>query len=525
MGVFIMTSQLPQGFVIDQPNTQLPQGFSVDQPESTGTEQTLGSLETAAVIGSSAIAEPIAGIVGLASAPFVGLDKAVEKIDSIRDFLTLSPRSDKSKQQLQEIGKFIQPVAETLQSVESGLGNAVLDATGSPELAAAAHSLPTAMLELLGVKGLRAASSPIKGEKLSSNIAKAIQQAAPDIETINKAKKAAYDQLDNFGVKVQAKTYDRFADNLTSILNKEGVDPTLTPKATAALNRIVSEKGSPKTLQELDTIRKIARGAANDIDKTEARLGAIIIDELDSGINKLSDEIGGKFKEARGLAQRGFRSQAINDMIENASHTASGMENGLRIEARKILKNPKRRKGFSDDEIKALKEIEQGTSAANTAKFLGKFGISEGQATSMLGASIGIGGGGAIGAAFGGTAGAGIGALAIPAIGQIAKKTAQRLTLNNAKFADDLARSGTNAKSIVRNYLKHVPTRERSISDLTDLLLDPNVNPADIKSLPSAKSRTGKLVSDAKFFAEEIKRRTKQGASVAAITTPDTREQ
>ena len=521
MGDFIMTQKLPQGFLLDSASTALPQGFAIDL---SAAEQVSGGLETAAVIGSSAIAEPIAGIVGAVTAPFLGIDEAVKKIESVKDFLTISPRSEQSKQQLQSIGRAIQPIAETLQKAESTLGNSVLDATGSPELAAAAHSLPTATLELLGLKGLRGARSPLKGEKLSSNIAEAIKQSAPDIQKINQAKKAAYDELDNFGVKVQAKTYDNFADKLALRLNKEGIDPTLTPKSTAALNRIITEKGNPKSLQELDTIRKIARGAANDIDKTEARLGAIIINELDTGIERLSSDIGGKFKEARGLAQRGFKSQAINDMIENATHTASGMENGLRIEARKVLKNPKKKRGFTSDELKAIKEIEQGTTSANIAKFLGKFGISEGQATSMLGFSIGAGGGGALGSMFG-TVGAGVGAIAVPAIGQIAKKTAQRITLNNTKFADDLARSGTNAKGVVRAYLKHTPVKDRSVSDLTDLLLDPNLNVTDIKSLPSSKTAAGKLLADSKFFAEEIKRRAQQTASTAVITTPQVQEQ
>ena len=37
------------------------------------------------------------------------------------------------------------------------LGERVLEATGSPELATIAHSLPTAALEVIGVKGLRSA--------------------------------------------------------------------------------------------------------------------------------------------------------------------------------------------------------------------------------------------------------------------------------------------------------------------------------------------------------------------------------
>ena len=211
-------------------------------------------------------------------------------------------------------------------------------------------------------------------------------------------------------------------------------------------------------------------------------------------------------------------------MIENASHTASGMENGLRIEARKILKNKKKRRGFTGDEIAALKQIEQGTTASNAAKFLGKFGISEGQATSMLGVSIGAGGGGALGSLFG-PVGAGVGAITIPALGQIAKKTAQRLTLNSTKYADDLARAGKNAKAVTRAYLKHTPIANRSVNDLTDLLLQENLDLNSIKSLPKSAEGTAKLLADAKFFAEELKRRATQVGSVGLITTPSVQEQ
>lgn len=530
-----MANQLPEGFTLDNSvSNSLPQGFVVDTQEESFSIP--GALDVAGTVATSAIAEPIAGIAGLLEASgrgvanFLGFDggdaaaEATKTINTVRDFLTADIDTPEGQRQAQQLGQFLEPVTSTFQEVESALGNTVLEKTGSPALAAAAHSLPTAVLELIGVKGLRSARTPLKGEKLSSNVAKAIQQSAPDIDQIRQAKNVAYKELDDFGIKVQSKVYDKFADNIASRLNKEGLDPTLTPKANAAVKRMIAEKGSPKSLQELDTIRKIARGAANDIDKTEARLGSIIINELDKGVETLSNEIGGKFKQARGMAQRGFKSETINDMIENASHTASGLENGLRIEARKILKNKKKRRGFTSDEISALKQIEQGTSASNAAKFLGKFGISEGQATSMLGFSIGAGGGGALGSFFG-PGGAALGAVTIPALAQISKKTAQRLTGKSAKFADDLVRSGKDAKKIVRTYLKHTPVKDRNVSDLTDLLLDEGVDVSDIKSLPSSKTPVGRLVSDAKFYASELNRRVKQAGSAALITTPSVEQE
>lgn len=513
------------------------------------TNEIAGGLDVAKAIVSSAVAEPIAGLAGLITSPFVSQEQAVKNIEAVREFISLEPSTEEGKRNLKVVGDLVkkgvdlanipvsglvglgevlsgQGVEQATKSIEgvqekglsTVLGQRTLDATGSPELAALAHSLPTAALEALGVKGLR--SSKITNERLSSNVAEAIQQAAPDIKTIQTAKNNAYAALDDFGVKVKADAFDGFANKINAQLVKEGIDPTLTPKSTAALKRIVDAKGSDKTLSELDTLRKVAKGAANDIDKADARLGNIIISELDASIDKLSNQIGGKFKEARGLAQRAFKSQDITDMIENASHTASGLENGLRIEARKILKNKKRRKGFTSEELAALRKIEQGTTTANLAKLLGKFGISEGQATSMLGASIGIGGGGAIGAAFG-PVGAGVGALTVPAIGQIAKKTAQRITLKNTKLADDLIRAGRDSKEIAKAYLKNTPIAERSVSDLTDLLLDPNITSGNVKSLIKPNTPSSKLISDALFFVDEIKRRTTQVASTAAITQPE----
>jgi hypothetical protein len=488
------------------------------EPVATLGQEALGVAEVAGTVLSSAIAEPIAGLSGIVSSLFGGAKSGAETVDLVRNAITFEPKTKEGKAKLKSLGEFVRPVGEAFEKVESTLGNAVLEATGSPELAAVAHSLPTAALQAFGVKGLK--SAKLKETKLSSNVSEAITQAAPDLQTIKAKATQAYTDLGNLGIRVRPEVYERFADKLSTKLQKEGIDQTLHPKSTATINRIVDDIGLAKTPSELETLRKIAKDAASSIDRPDARLGNIIVNEIDNALDSLSLQIGGKFKEARALSQRAFKSQAITDMIENASHTASGMENGLRIEARKILKNKKKRRGFTKDELSALRQIEQGTTASNAAKFLGKFGISEGQATSMLGASIGIGGGGAIGATFG-PGGAAIGALTVPAIGQLAKNTAQRITLNNTKFADNLVRAGKNSKDITRAYLKHTPKSDRNISDLTDLLLDTSLKPSDIRGLPSSKSVTGKLVADAVHFAREIKRRAQQAGSAALITQPE----
>lgn len=515
----VATTSDPVQAVAAQPDTTVQA-----QTQESGTLERIGEgvvagAEIATALSTGVVAEPLAGLAGIAGTLFPGEPgQGARWVEEVREFLTYQPRGEAAREVIGAAGELLSPVAETLGKVESTLGNAALEATGSPAIAAAAHALPTAALELLGVKGLKGAK--LKHTKLSPNVAEAITQAAPDIKTIKDTASRTYRELDDLGVRVDANDYNEFVVDLSSKLRKEGLDPDLTPKSTAVMRRLIGEVDKPKTPSELDTLRKVASSAAKSIERPDARIGAIIVDAIDDAIDKSSARIGGKFKQARGLAHRAFKSQTIADMVENASHTASGMENGLRIEARKILKNKNKRRGFSADEILALKKIEQGTTASNMAKFLGKFGISEGQATSMLGASIGMGGGGALGATFGGPAGAAIGAIGLPALGQIAKNTAQRLTLRNTKFADDLARAGRNAKEITKAYLKHTPVGDRRVSDLTDLFMDVNVDASDIKNMAKSKTPVGKLVADSLHFAKEVKRKAKQAASAAVIASP-----
>ncbi len=233
---------LSQDFIPTEEALAIP---PASQPQTTIGEDISPAIETGAAIASAAVAEPIAGLAGLITAPFVGVEEAVKNIDSIRDSLTFQPRSAESKAQLQSIGKTLQPVGEAFSKAESFLGDSVLEATGSPELAAAAHSLPTAVLELIGVKGLK--SAKLKDVKLSSNVAEAIQQAAPDIQTIKQAKNTAYNQLDNFGVKIKSQAYDNFADKINARLIKEASVAKFFTNAESvtAANSLIGNKPVP----------------------------------------------------------------------------------------------------------------------------------------------------------------------------------------------------------------------------------------------------------------------------------------
>lgn len=135
------------------------------QQEASIGKDIIGGLETAATIASGAIAEPVAGLFA-AYEQFKGGDPSA-LVPFMQKELTYEPRTEAGKQQVQAVGEFMQPIGEAFQSVEKTLGDTVFEAANkiglesvAPELAAMAHTLPTAALEALGVAGLRKAKPP-----------------------------------------------------------------------------------------------------------------------------------------------------------------------------------------------------------------------------------------------------------------------------------------------------------------------------------------------------------------------------
>jgi len=229
----------------------------------------------------------------------------------------------------------------------------------------------------------------------------------------------------------------------------------------------------------------VARGAAASINAQEKMIGVKIIDAIDEFITDLPDsaikpkagmtptDIGARYKVARDLWGRARRSELLTEALQNADNQASGIENGIRTQFRSILKNKKQKKFFSKDEQAAMREVVQGTKAANLFKLLGRFGYSEGQATNSLMAVLG-GGAGAWAAGP-------VGAVAVPVVGQISKGLAQRLTRNNAIFADQVVRAGKNGRRITEAYFKNTPKAARSADELSELLMRPDI---EFKQLP-----------------------------------------
>lgn len=475
----------PQAMAPQQPQAQQP-GIADRFIEGVGAVggainplATVGSAESLGTTLTGAVAEPIAGLAGIAQAinPFAEEGAGARAVEATREALTYQPRTVAGREKVAAAGEMIAPVGEAFTQAEKFLGDTAFEATGSPALAAAATTVPTALLEAIGAAGAKGAVKRTAGTQEAAKRAasqRAVVESAPSIEQIKDVSRAIYREIDDAGVTLQPKAYAGMVNKVKRDAARAGFDKDLTPKAAAVLNRFESELGRPHTMTEIDTLRKVAQNAAKAIEPADAAIGQSMVRNIDDFLDSVgptafkrgavpSSEVIPKFKMARELWGRARRSEMINEAFEKARNQASGFENGLVVQFRSILNNKKKAKFFKPKELEVMKEVVRGTDPSNLAKLLGRFGFSEGKATNIVGGSIGAIGGGMIAGPTG--------AVAIPAVGQVSRKLAQRLTRQKADFLDVIVRAGDNADGIARAYLDKTPKGARSTKELAELLM------------------------------------------------------
>lgn len=355
----------------------------------------------------------------------------------------------------------------------------------------------------IGVAAVAAPAGQAIGNKITSAVQgraadRLLAQAAPTPESLKSQAGAIYQQLDDLGVTIPQPRVQALSQRILNTIKGEGFNQRIHPKVAGVLDEVEAVAGQPMTTSQVDTLRKVAQGAARSLEPDEARLGSMIIGQIDDFLEELPEQavsggnanVGGLFRQARGMWSQARKSEMLQQAFEKARNQASGFENGIRVQFRSLLNNPRKMRGFSEAEKDAIKQVVRGGSAENIMKAMGKFGFSEGQATNMLLGSLGIAGGAAVGGPGG--------AAAVPIVGQTARMAAQKLTARNAKLADLVVRAGNDGKRIALEYVRNVPKNQRSTEELAGLLAQKGVD------LSGLKSNTNPLVSNAALAASLI---------------------
>lgn len=258
---------------------------------------------------------------------------------------------------------------------------------------------------------------------------------SPTLTQLREKTAALYNKARKSGVKFKEQEFAEFADGVNERILEQGARPGLTNKTIAVLKEITDLKGTTPDFRGMDELRRIAQIAASAVEPAERRLGSMIVNEIDEFVETGSAALGATAKEARQLWGRVRRDELIAGAIERAKENVSGIDQGLRVELRKILTNPKKVRGFSKAEIDAMKRIVRGTNTSNALRAIGKLGFSVNRAIpNVVGGTVGVAAGGIAGGVPGIVAGqaAAIGSRAV----------AETLQARNARVLGAMVRAG-----------------------------------------------------------------------------------
>ncbi|RWO34733.1 MAG: hypothetical protein EOS10_00050 [Mesorhizobium sp.] len=266
-------------------------------------------------------------------------------------------------------------------------------------------------------------------------------------------------------VKVTNPTYQGIVDALRGEADEFGVVPEVHGavegflkrhgKAAAPTPGVVGSRGAEPSLYDLEIARR-SLGHIGNSNVTNKSLGALsgkLTDKLDDAVENLgpmdvksfsvkdSDAALETLAKARETWKTGKKAELVETAMENARNAASGFENGLRIEFRKLLKD-KVAKNFDDTELSAIKTVARGTFSQNALRWMGGFGVPTDSGRNFLGSVAGALSGNALGGP--------LGAVALPAAGTAAKLGASNIAARNADIVDALVKGGSKGSDLYR---------------------------------------------------------------------------
>ena len=457
------------------------------QPTGAGVEQVSGQIPgigSALATGvTAAVAEPVAGLAGLAALPFTGAT-GPNVTQNVREALTIPP-TEAGQQLFNRVGSAVRAIPGA-EMVGKGFTETA-DAIGAqnPALGAIFRTTPTAALEALTLGTTGRVLSASKGAaRTKRGRAKQRQRdvvaAAPSIEELDAAAKLHYDEIRAIGGEIKPRSMDNLIGRLEAVIPRvTQLTPGNAPRAVENLATAQSFRNiRGVTPTELDELRKNMRSGMQQAvpGSNDARLLGQMIDEIDDFLDTAGpgdivatagdvQRIQKNFRQARQLHGQKKRSELIADAFETAESIGGDFEANIRREFKKLIATPKRRRVFNPDELEAMRAVANGDTSVNLFRLLGRFGFSNNQVFIP-----------AAGAALAGL-GFGLDGAAVAAgIGHVSKGFAERLRTRMANTADAVIRAGRDADKIVAAYYRTVKPANRNAKDLSELLMQPRVD-------------------------------------------------
>jgi hypothetical protein len=383
----------------------------------------------------------------------------------------------------------LKPVGEALIGAEKFLGDALFNATPnlSPglraTLAAGAATVPTAILEFLGIRGAKFAKNR-RASRVKKDAEKLLPDSIPTVEKLKAQSGAVFDKIDALQARIQPKAFEGLVAKIQRRMDQvEGITPDSQPNTTATLRgmeRFVGG-GEPLNLKRLENLRRNAKenAAAAQVQgrNGDARLSESIADDIDNFLEDAGVDvfvfpkgkplnIGEAYKVARRDWGRAKSVEEVNDMVSRAEFARSGFRPGLESEFARFLKNKKKTRFFKKEQLKVMDDFAKGKTGASDRliHLLAGFSPTEGGTNRRtLLTLLQAGGATVLGKPL---------AAITPALGFSAHLLSKQKATGVANYLRNIIAAGNDAGKIAEAYIRVFPKHARTPEALGKILAE-----------------------------------------------------
>lgn len=294
-------------------------------------------------------------------------------------------------------------------------------------------------------------------------------ETVPTTGDLYAAADAGYKQARNLGVVYNSQSVAKAIGAAQTAMEGDGLIAENAPQTFAVLAKLQSPPaGSTAPFTGLEAARQALNHIRQDnAGKTDGLAAGRAINALDdffanpdpsSVVAGPASQVASVAKSARANYAAASRSADLEGKSDYANLRADAANSGLntdnairqRVAVLFDPQHPERLRGYTPDQVAALKQVVQGTATRNTLRWVGNFlGGGGGLGAGLVGA-----GGAAMGFGLGGMEGGTVGAATGPVLGASAKLMANHLT---GKALDNVAQSVRAGSPLAADLLSNPP--------------------------------------------------------------------